>query len=378
DEEAPALLQAHLEDPEWEDLLLSYAAQTDPAPLAQALLAQQDDLVQSRLWRAAAWLGVNPTRQPAQGSWRTQVMGRLARLFLQPRLPRQLRQQALTALVESGDPGLPYLLKQALQSPHPQVQVAALQGLGAIGDASALPLLREALESELFPLQKAALEALARIGGEKALELVVQMLVTGEETVRRMAAETLIAFGEEGIAVLREAADDEDLLVRRAAAHGLGRVGSQPPEVYDGSWAWTLLERMQREDPEWFVRSAASQALEARTVGERPPHLPPFPPTPENEGWLIEWAAQRGKGVGVGEAAYTVLVEALTEGDLPVRLAAARTLAQMARPSDVQPLRQALNDSAPEVREAAFEGLWEIHRRYGDTTRSANRPRSPQ
>ncbi|HHH41583.1 MAG TPA: NACHT domain-containing protein [Chloroflexi bacterium] len=374
DEEAPALLQASLEDPDWEDLFLGYAAQTDPASLAQALLSQQDDLVQSRLWRATAWLSVNPTHQPARGSWRAQVMGRLARLFLQPRLPHRLRQQALTALVESGDPGLPYLLKQALQSPHSEVQVAALQGLGAIGDASVLPLLQEALESERLPLQKAALDALARIGGEKALELVVQMLVTGEETVRRMAAETLIAFGEEGIAVLREAADDEDLLVRRAAAHGLGQVGSQPPEVYDGSWAWTLLERMQREDPEWFVRSAASQALEARTLDERPPHLPPFPPALEDEGWLIEWAAQQGKGVGVGEAAYAMLVEALTEGDLPARLAAARTLAQMARPSDAQPLRQALNDPAPEVREAAFEGLWEIHRRHRDTARSANRP----
>jgi HEAT repeat protein len=79
--------------------------------------------------------------------------------------------------------------------------------------------------------------------------------------------------------------------------------------------------------------------------------------------WLISWAASKGEGLGLGEAARQMLRRALQEGDDPIRVAAAQTLAQVGRPDDVEPLLAALPDE--EVADAALGALAQIGDRYG-------------
>ena len=165
-------------------------------------------------------------------------------------------------------------------------------------------------------------------------------------------AEALAQCGEEGVAYLHEAVESEDVMVRRAAVLGLAQA-----EARD-----VLLE-VAREDEQWIVRSGAAAALDELEAREKIQGVAP-PPEIEQLGWLISWAAARGEGVGLGPAARRMLWRALSEGDTPVRLAAAQILAQVGRPEDIEPLRSALADADPAVAGAALEALGEIDRRY--------------
>jgi hypothetical protein len=93
---------------------------------------------------------------------------------------------------------------------------------------------------------------------------VATELLQGTEELRRAAAEALANNPEEGHPALADGSSMPDLLVRRAVVYGLVRV-RQP-------WALQLLEKMQVEDEQWVVRSAATQALEE--IHKPDPRLP--------------------------------------------------------------------------------------------------------
>jgi HEAT repeat protein len=176
--------------------------------------------------------------------------------------------------------------------------------------------------------------------------------LVGDEALAPVAAEVLAQYGEEGEALLSEAIVSDDMMTRRAAVFGLVEVGARD-----------LLERAAREDDQWLVRSLASAAVEELESREKGGGVAPSVEI-EQIPWLISWAASRGEGVGLGEAAREMLLRALSEGDAPVRLAAALTLAQEGRTEDVELLKTALADPDPEVASAALDALAEISRRY--------------
>ena len=66
------------------------------------------------------------------------------------------------------------------------------------------------------------------------------------------------AHPDEGYNMLKDAAEIDNLLTRRAAVFGLARI----PE----EWALALLEHVQMEDDQWVVRGAAAEAAERRRV----------------------------------------------------------------------------------------------------------------
>ena len=123
---------------------------------------------------------------------------------------------------------------------------------------------------------------------------------------------------------------------------------------------------MQRDDAEWLVRNAAVEALDIVTLREEaePPDIELNVPQPESESWLIAWAADRGEGTGVGEAALNTLLRALAQGDPDTRLNAIDTLRRLADPRTTDALRRSLRDKEPSLREAAFFALSEISRRH--------------
>jgi HEAT repeat protein len=188
---------------------------------------------------------------------------------------------------------------------------------------------------------------------------LARIFLEGDESLSLVAAEALAQCGEEGADFLHEAVESEDIVARRAAVFGLARIGARD-----------LLEKVAREDEQWIVRSAATMALDELEEQEKVPGVAP-PLRIEQLPWLISWAAARGEGVGLGDAARQMLRRALNEGDAATRLAAAQVLAQAGRPDDVEPLRAAL--TTPDIADTALEALAEIGERYALKIEQVNR-----
>lgn len=343
---SPAPLLERLEDPRWADVLRFYAALGDMRPLVAAWLRAPDDMFYTRLCTLSAWVGAAPEGT----AWRDGAMAVLARTLVQPgRLPT--RRALAEALATSGVSGVGYFLKQALQHPNADVRIAALTGLARVADEADLPAFEAALRDAVPAVREAAVRALAAFASDAAIRLIEHALLEGDDALRLTAAEMLAKCGDEGVAFLHEMIESEDVVIRRAAVVGLGLVGARD-----------VLERVAREDEQWIVRSAAESAIDA--LEKRKASGIAAPAQVDQLPWLISWAASRGEGVGLGEAARLTLRRALNEGDTPIRLAAAQTLAQVGRPDDVDALRTALADPDRDLAHAAFEALAEIGQRY--------------
>ncbi|MCX8066953.1 MAG: HEAT repeat domain-containing protein [Anaerolineae bacterium] len=348
----PDLLIQHLEDPRWEPVVDFYAERGTMEPIIHAWFSRPDDLWRTRLCKAARWAALTPSGAP----WRNGVMALLGRTLLTPGLLEPVRWELLQALIRTEDPGVPIFLRHALQHPQEEIRALAARAMGTLRERADLSGLIKALADPSEKVRIAAIHALGVLGTPGALEALVQVLTRGDDLLRAEAARGLAWAGEEGHKILQEAMRHEDFLVRRAAAYGLGEIGTL--------WAREMLERAIREDEQWVVRSAATTALEERERQAKP--LPPQPPPVVSDmGWLIAWAADRGEGVGLGEAAFGPLLRALVEGNVPIRMAAAQTLGLVGRPEHVDALQKALSDPSPEVARMAFWALREISFRYG-------------
>jgi HEAT repeat protein len=167
--------------------------------------------------------------------------------------------------------------------------------------------------------------------------------------------------GEEGHQILREATGEEDVKVRRAATFGLALTGTD--------WARELLQKMEREESQWYVRQAALDALNRVEKNLAPPaEQPPLDLSPvviDQQGWLVEWAAQQGVGIGVGRQAVSALMRALEQGQPQVRQAALQTLRHVGDLDLHDKLRAMLNDPDWSVRDAAYLTLEAIGQREG-------------
>lgn len=344
------------DDPAWFNVLRFHVGLALAEPLIEQLLSTPGDLFLNHLWKAASLLAA---ASPDQVPWRAKLVKRLGQLFMNPRLPAPLHNRCLAALVHSGEPGVELLFKKATGHADPQLRAAAIVGLGALGCEEELTLMEAALADASPKVRLAAVKALsmiARMGGEAAMDHLIATLLEAEAAVQRVAVEALATLGAEGHAVLRDAAGDHDLIVRRAAVYGLAAT--------DEPWAMKTLEKLQQEDEEWLVRNAATEALDnVATRNKADIRLELALPEAETEPWLIAWAAERGEGTGVGKAALATLMRAMAEGDLAIRRMAIGTLGRLADPRTVDILRQTLRDPEPSIREAALLALDEISHR---------------
>jgi HEAT repeat protein len=225
------------------------------------------------------------------------------------------------------------LIEAALGDDHPEVRLSAVK----------------------------ALSILAETGNEQAFELIVASMIESQDKAQRAAAEAMAQLGPEGQAVLRDGAKDSDLIIRRASVFGLVTINE--------TWAVELLKEMRHDDDEWLVRNAATEAL-AKLGLEEEEQAQPIDLSlsqPDSLAWLIAWAAERGEGTGVGEAAKATLIRALIEGETPIRHKAIDALRKLADPRTITALRQTLRDPEPSIRHAALIALDEISHRHNIT-----------
>ena len=347
-----ALLAQHLEDATWSDVFEFCAGLVNIAPLVDVLLKREDDLFCSRLWTVATWAA----SAGPDVAWRGQVLAKVAGQFMQPNQLPPLRERALMALLSTQDKGLGYLFKQAMTSPDPIVRVQAIRGLGMLGRAPDLSTLEAALKDPDESVREAAVRAMGDIGGQAGVEHLVSVLLEAEESLRRIAALTLAECGPDARRILKDAVREDDMLVRRATTYGLAATREE--------WARELLLKLEKDDPQWFVRSAASEAL-GLMKGVEEYTLDCSPIALDQQGWLVEWGATRGMPVGLGRSAEPVLMRALTEADTPVKLAAIHTLAHVGGEPALEPLRAHLASPEPMIQSAAYQALQTISARTG-------------
>lgn len=335
--------------PDWDGKTLSLrymAARGDASAVADYLLKESSLPLHTSLFMAARWL----RDAPREAAWRAKVFASLLNVLQGEGQPLGLRGQAMAAFVASGDPGAATLFRQLLGSRSFELIPLAALGSGAMKDGKAIDALEELMMAPVGAVRRAVCLALVAIGTEKSLEGVARALLQGDEELRRAAAEALANDPVEGHAMLKEGAGLEDIMLRRAAVHGLARIG-QP-------WAVEILQHMQVEDDQWAVRNLANQYLEQ--MHHINPRVPRRLMTPSESPWLIEFAGKQKMGVPRGGPATDILLKAFKHGETEERLAALPYLKRVANEGIIGALYNAMYGEDPEVREAAFYTVEDI------------------
>lgn len=338
-----------LNQPDWSGKYLAmryFAAQGDASRLVQALLGFSRLPMHRPLFAAARWLRDAPRNAP----WRGNLFGALAGILQTEGIPLNLRGQAMAAFVISSDPSAMSLFRQFATTTTFELVHLSVLGSGAMRDAKAVQVLEYALGAPSQAVRDAACMALVAIGTNEALEKVAHTLLSGDENIRRAAAEALANDPGEGYDMLKDGVTINDILLRRAAAYGLGRVNE--------SWAIELLKKIQIEDDQWVVRNAATEVLESKTsAGSRSPRKLK---APSESPWLIEFAGRQGMGISPGVPATDVLLLALKSEAPETRLAALPYLKLTPSEGVIVQLYDAMYKDDHELREAAYNVLWEL------------------
>lgn len=336
--------------PDWIGKLMTmryFAANADAGPLVAAMLHWSRLPMHRPILTAGRWLREAPREAP----WRGRLLAALADVVQHAGLPLALRGQAVAALATSGDPSVGALFRALISSQDPDVAQLAALGAGVIRDSKAIPLLRGALLSTGVSARRAACLALSAIGTNSALEAVGEALLRGDDDLRRAAAEALANESREGHAMLRDGATMVDIPLRRAAAYGLGRI-AEP-------WSDALLEKMRLEDDQWIVRNAAAELLESR-ARVPDPRAPRALVPPSECAWLIRFAGTQGVGISPGAPATNLLIAALRSPHGDERLGVIDYLKLNPTEGILKELYGAMFGGDFELREAAFQAVWEI------------------
>ena len=354
-------LAARIDDPAWDDVTYFFAALGDATPLVNAALARPDDLFGSMLKRLGGWASI----APADAGWRGRVMSDLVKRLMAPSTPGPLREELLRVVVSTRDKGLGYLFQQALAHPEPHLRRLGLRGFALMRRESEAAAIAALVADANASVRLEALRALGEIGGQAAVDALAQALLDLDDDSRRVAAESLASCGKAGWELLAEGArltDDKvhDVMrVRRAVTYGLARVGQ--------GWARDLLLRLERDDKQWFVRSAATDALKLMSEDSGQGQAIDLTPLDmDNLGWLVQWTAAKGQPIGLGKSAAQALRRALEDLDPNVRLAAVHTYAHLGDAESIPLLRARLKDENPLVRETAYHALKEIAQRKNE------------
>lgn len=313
---------------------------------AEYYLESEGDLLHQRLLNTGRWLRFAPHHLP----WVAPTLRRLAGLLQNDDTPRALKARILSILVQSGNPGIPVLLRQMTGAPSAALRSLAALGMGMVHDPKGSPELLLLLDDRNVEIFTAAILALVAVGEKEGLEAVAALLVSGNEGRSRAAAEALANHAEEGHPTLEEAAGVEDPNVRRAAAFGLGRV-NQP-------WAKRILEKLRSEDTQWTVQDAARQMLEGGGTAQL--RLPRPLPAPTHLPWLLAFAADRGMGIAPGKPAQEMLVRVLREGSPEQIEAAVYYLQTRGDDSFVLPLYRYYFGRREESRDNVYEALRQL------------------
>ncbi len=333
--------------PEWIGkslTMLFLAASREVSPEVSEMLVRDDDPLLREPLTICRWLRY----VPQTATWRSQAMRFLAEELQREDIALGLRARLLTALLQSGDPGVCVLLRQISHTSIIDLIYLSVLGMGYLQDQQAIARLDELIAEPEQKIYQSACLALVKIGNKQSFEILGSALLNGSDEMRRSVAESLALDPTQGHEILKEASQMNDLLVRRSAVYGLAQI-NQP-------WAKEILKKLALEDNEWVVRSAATQTTEA---GESINPSIPHPPLPLHElPWLIDFAGERGIGIAPGRPAQNLLLTALIEGSPEQQNSALKSLQLNPIPEALPQIYELLENGFGDTQEYAFETLW--------------------
>jgi HEAT repeat protein len=223
---------------------------------------------------------------------------------------------------------------------------AGLKALGLVGDRRATPEIIPFLEDK--DNRETAVTSLGQIGDRRAVEPILSTLMETEKRYRNAAILALRRIGKPAFpALVRELRSDE-VLMRRAAAEGLG--GSSSAQVNAA-----LMAAITDADPQ--VRRASSLALGWKGNVAA---VPALVSVLSDDSWEVVDAAVSALGeIGV-DAVQPLLAFVRQPGpSMTVQYQISRAFAAIGRPA-VGSLTEALMDSNPGVQKWAAVALGEI------------------
>lgn len=344
-EDLAAEVTGHLSDAAWQQTAAFYVARTGAAECAEAMLAN------GRVFPAASWLA----EALDDGPWRKQTLAALGRLVSQQKRPQVQRLRAAAVLALTGQKGVAAFFARLLAQPEPFLRQAGAMALPALAWRQAGGELARLLQDEDAMVRQTAVYSLLQMQGDPAAERpLLNALIGEDEAISLLAAQGLARNGGPGLDILREAARDEDVHVRRAAIQGLA--------LLDAPWVETLLTEIERHDEEWFVRSAAGEAREL--MRKRREAVVWRPLDPASQVWLATYAAQEGL-VLAEDTAVAVLVHILENSSQQrLRASAALLLGQLGALPAREALAAVAAEPEPIVQEAAYVALTYLDRMF--------------
>lgn len=229
---------------------------------------------------------------------------------------RSRRDEAYKALIASGSPAVPELLK-SIKDEDPEVREYAAAALGDIGDKRAVGPLLEMLKTE--PKRRyVAAWALGKLKAEAAVDPLISALAEKNDALQKESTRALIAIGAPAVPALIKALDSADGDVRAYSARALGIIEDKRAEEH-------LIRHINDEN----TTVAAAAALALGTAGT--------------------------------EASVRPLIAALKAPDMMTRVNATISLGTLNAKDAVEPLTAIMDtDEDPYVREWSARALENI------------------
>ena len=326
--------------------LFFMVARSKPGPWIQQLLESDDPPLYRNVLTISRWL----REAPMDANWRSHLMRSMVQLLGKEKLPIGVRAKFIIACAQSRDPSVSILFKQLASTPSASLRQLAALGMGLAGDPKSIGALANLITDPVIEVRCSASLSLSTFENATALQLLAEALMTGDEHLRQSAAEALANLPGEGQEVIKNAATYSDILVRRAAVIGLGKIKE--------TWSKALLEKLTVEDSQWVVRNAALQAFE----GLQNPNanaLHPLKKLSECD-WLIKFAEQHGAAVTSDALPVSLLLQILKSGTPEEKMAALPYGRYVADESAVPAIYGLFYSEQNTLKEAAAVALWYI------------------
>ena len=246
----------------------------------------------------------------------------------------ELRREAMKAIGALGPAALEALpvLVRATRDENEDVRYWAVDAIRRIGPPArtAAPALLVALANDSRPVQQGARAALEAIGAP-AVPSLVPALTAPDPWLRANAAEALGVIGEpksEAVAGLIRLLTDDSLWVRASAAWALGHLGREARRAAK-PLGLALAEELRRDpvfsDPAGRVRVINLVYALGRLGKESEDHVPLIVSVFHDGDDSLRSTASVALAA-IGSKAAEPMGQAVRQGPMPVRLAAARTL----------------------------------------------------
>jgi hypothetical protein len=335
--------------PKWSIRLRSlciYAAISKELDWTNPWIKLEDPPLHTSILLLGRWLRDIPINAPL----RIELFKKLASLIYREDIPFPVRAKFLAAFIYSNDPSTSQFLKQLLSTNSNIIRRLAIIGLGALQQGDFLDEIVNMFSDPQPEIRTTACLAIAAMESDSTLQLLAETLMRGDERLRQAAAESFAYRGNEGLEVLKEALQLDDLLTRRAAVHGLVQIRLP--------WARDLLEKTSIQDGQWIVRNVAGQAFE--TFQHPSPFIPNKLGSPTETAWLITFASRKGLGLPVGEHALEVLLVVLNSGSSEEQSASMRYFTNTKDDNIIQIIHSYCSHSKGMVQETALYTLWLI------------------